>query len=109
MSLTCRAVNQTSGCCLELPSARCCSELLRGGIVAHSRVACCYMVRLVQPAAPESQLQGVRPNEEHVKALGAIGFDEATARQCLSVAFNDLELAAQYCMEGIPAARLRRA
>lgn len=76
---------------------------------AFTRLNCCYMIRLLQPAEPEPQLQGVRPNEEHVKALGAIGFDEATARQCLSVAFNDLELAAQYCMEGIPAARLRRA
>jgi hypothetical protein len=65
--------------------------------------------RVAQPPEPEPELQGVRPNEEHVKMLGAMGFDEATARQCLSVAFNDLELAAQYCMEGIPANRVRRA
>ena len=61
-----------------------------------------------QPPEPEPQLQGAKPNEEHVKMLTSMGFDEPSARQCLSVAFNDVELAAQYCMEGIPAQMIRR-
>ena len=44
-----------------------------------------------------------------MKTLSAMGFEEDAARQCLSVAFNDVELAAQYCMEGIPASVARRA
>ena len=47
--------------------------------------------------------------QAHVKTLSAMGFEEDAARQCLSVAFNDVELAAQYCMEGIPANVARRA
>jgi hypothetical protein len=48
----------------------------------------------------QPELRGPRPDEAKVGALTAMGFDEATARACLTMAFNDVQLAAQYCMDG---------
>lgn len=50
------------------------------------------------PPAPESI--------DDVEMLKSLGFSEDEARRALAAAHGNLELAAQYCMEGIPAVRV---
>ena len=51
------------------------------------------------PPPPEPATLGAKPDMESVAVMVGMGFEEEIARQCLSVAFNDVDLATQFALE----------